>query len=490
MGGVAFSGCWCVEREDKCDFRQIESRPITPISLKKNVMVSPAPPRYSDKLNKSDVDRADVSFASGDEKGRPSGLWMLSSWSHWAFALCILGLSYALPAIWYMITNSRIWLVAHPGYIQVFVAAMVGPAACIIAAWRSNASSSPADAAWKTSDCEDLSSAEFQIPVEAGVVSVDVWRRSSGVGGCALPVECAPLSLEQKMLYMKIRHLVSGLTYGELRRDKKRSLWLVEPDCHSKRSHDVVAFSPRDIVRIVLSVSACKAPNALETSCHWLQQIYALRFDHRMDQLELRLAISDDELKAARGVYPKAVYGESQPHGYPIMWDMVSALRLDKMKDAFGSVDAALDRILWYDLHIMELYDRYKLHLSATRGNVLLLKGISVIDLGAWSRDLLHPGILRTCIQIIARSGSIWPESVWRVYLINVPWAFMPLWAVIRKGCHPVTLEKLMIFSDKRTFLDHFQRDLGISAEQVPRENGGLGPSLVDLPVTPIAQRN
>merc|ERR1712113_772079 len=76
--------------------------------------------------------------------------------------------------------------------------------------------------------------------------------------------------------------------------------------------------------------------------------------------------------------------------------------------------------------------------------------------------------------------------SVFRVYLINVPWVFMAPWSVIKKGCHPVTLEKLRIFRDKQTFLQHFEQDLGIPAHEVPMENGGTGPSLVDLPTTPL----
>jgi len=199
------------------------------------------------------------------------------------------------------------------------------------------------------------------------------------------------------------------------------------------------------------------------------------------------LDITPQELQTCRSIYPKAAYGLSKPHGYPIMWDMVSALRLNEMRSGFGSVEAALEKILWYDLQIMELFDRYKLRLSSSRDGVLILKGISVIDLGAWSSDLLHPGILQTVLRIIARSGSIWPESVWRIYLINVPWVFMGPWAIIKKSCHPVTIEKVRLYSSQPDFFRHLEQDLGVTIDEVPKEMGGRGPSLVDVPLTPTA---
>lgn len=328
----------------------------------------------------------------------------------------------------------------------------------------------------------------FQIPSKAGIVAADVWKAGAPKGSAyQFPVECAPLSREQEILYVKIQNAVAGKTFGELRRDPERSFWLVPPNQPSARLGEAVDFDPRDIVRVVNSVLACKAVNAAETGSHWLQQIYALRFDHAMELPKMRLKITPEELGKCRSVYPKAVYGVAEPHGYPILWDMVSALRLRKMADAFGSADAALDRIMWYDLHIMELLDRYRMRLSAERDGVLILKGVNVIDLGAWKSDLMYPGILRTVMRIIARSGSIWPESIWRLYLVNVPWVFMAPWAAIKKACHPVTLAKLRIFSNRAEFLKHLDEELGVSIDQVPKEHGGRGPSLVDLPVTPTA---
>lgn len=328
----------------------------------------------------------------------------------------------------------------------------------------------------------------FQIPPKAGIVSAEVWKSGPpGSGAYQLPVECEPLTREKQILYVKIQKAVASKTFGDLRRDLKRSVWLVPTNTTSERARQIVEFEPRDIVRVVNSVLACKDPTPVQTASQWLEQIYALRFDHAMDLPEIPLQITREEIIKCKSVYPKAVYGLAKPHGYPIMWDMVSALRLQKMTDAFGSPDAALEKILWYDLHIMELLDRHRIRLSSRRDDVLMLKGVSILDLGAWSSDLLYPGILRTVLKIIARSGSIWPESIWRLYLVNVPWVFMGPWAIIKKACHPVTLAKLKIFSNRDEFLKHLEEELGVGIDQVPMEHGGRGPSLVDLPVTPTA---
>merc|ERR1712084_197740 len=99
----------------------------------------------------------------------------------------------------------------------------------------------------------------------------------------------------------------------------------------------------------------------------------------------------------------------------------------------------------------MEQYSRHKRRLSEERG-ILLYKGVQVLDIGGWATEHLHLGIMRTIRQIIKRGADTWPESVWRIYLINVPWMFMNAWTIIKAWCHPVTLAKVHIYRDPSEF--------------------------------------
>lgn len=335
------------------------------------------------------------------------------------------------------------------------------------------------------SEAPDIAAHKVPEKIE-GIVSMEEWSTPRD-DTWQLPIECRPLTGEQASLYFQIRSAVAGKTYAELARDESRAVWLTPPDKHAPRADEQVDFADREVLRIAQAICACKAADPVLTGVRWLQQHYALRFDHGMDLPEMRLDITAEQVQRCRQIYPKAMYGLAKPHGYPIFWDMVSALRLKAMTTHFGSPEAALERILWYDLHVLELCDRYRKRLSKERGGVLFLKSIWIVDLGAWSTDLLHRGILRTCQQIIARSGAVWPESLWRIYLVNVPWMFKAPWSVIKAYCHPVTLEKLRFFWDKQEFLDHMETEHGIGRDGIPQENGGTGPRLVDIPFTPTA---
>jgi hypothetical protein len=324
-------------------------------------------------------------------------------------------------------------------------------------------------------------------PLDAGILTKERYVAGEAGATFMLPIECQPFTEDQEALFRRIRDSVARMTFANLHRDFKRATWLVEPDRTSQRSQEVVPFEAREIVRVVQSLSACKERDAAQVGSKWLQQIYALRFDHGMDLPTMELNITSADLDKCKQIYPKAAYGLCKPHGYPIMWDMVSSLRVKKMIKEFGSVEAALEKILWYDLHIMELFERHKRRLSKERGGLHLIKGVQVVDLGAWSSDLLNPSILRTVQKIIARSGCIWLESLWRIYLVNVPWVFQAPWRIIKQGCHPVTLEKVKIFSSQDMFFSHLESELGITPDMIPRENGGQGPSLYEIPYTPTA---
>lgn len=325
------------------------------------------------------------------------------------------------------------------------------------------------------------------VPCSVGMATIEEWNATPKDSGLVWPLECQPLTLEQEALYEDLVEAQKGLRYGDLARSNPKASWLRSPDMNPNSMAQTVHIDPREVVQTVRALYCAGFEGEPLPTCKSILQFKcAYRRDHGMDLDELNLDLTAEDLMKCRELYPKVVFETAKPYGYPILWDRVTQLRINKMQAAFGSVESACQKILWYDLHIMELYSRHKERLSKERG-VLLYKGMQVIDLGGWCMELFHPTLLDTVQKIIARSGEIWPESVWRIYLINVPWVFMSAWSVIKRGCHPVTLEKVHMYSDSDEFFKHLTGTLGVSPSSIPKEYGGSGPSLAALPITPSA---
>jgi len=314
-----------------------------------------------------------------------------------------------------------------------------------------------------------------------------IFDRSAMRGEFVAPLEAGALRPEQLDLLNEIREVVRGKTWRQLRRNANACHWLQPPGSGTDGgAEEVVSFSERDLVRVVRSIEAggTNGMRSVDYGAVMLEQAYAYRHDHGMDRRQMLLDLTPDDIRKCRQVHPKAACGLAGPHGYPIMWDLVSTLRVPVLEDLFGNLDRGLQKLLWYDLYIMESYERFKMQLSKNRGQ-LLLKGVQVFDFSAFRPEVLHPAIIRVVLQIIARSGQLWAESVWRVYLVSVPRYFMPFWSVIKRAAHPVTVAKVHMFSDRDSFMSHLKTDLGILPEEVPSECGGKGPSLQQIPIVP-----
>eukprot|EP00808_Paulinella_micropora_P007802 g73131.t1 len=108
------------------------------------------------------------------------------------------------------------------------------------------------------------------------------------------------------------------------------------------------------------------------------------------------------------------------------------------------------------------------------------VEGVFLMDckgLGASSRALLK--FIRASIKI---DQSFYPETLGIMYMINCPWIFPSIWALLRPLLHPESAEKIVVLGSD------YQQELlqAVSAASLPREYGGLcecaAPSCVPSP--------
>merc|ERR1712032_821119 len=158
-----------------------------------------------------------------------------------------------------------------------------------------------------------------------------------------------------------------------------------------------------------------------------------------------------------------------------------------EMIASFGSMDCAIEKLLWYDLDFHEHMQRYKVQLSKARG-ALLYKTLYVLDIGGWKADHLLPSLMKAVHLILVRGTVLSPNTLWRVYLVNVPWMFMLSWRLIQRWIHPVTLKKIRMYSSLDPFLADVTGELGLSMGDIPKDFGGHGHWMRDLRVTPVLE--
>lgn len=72
---------------------------------------------------------------------------------------------------------------------------------------------------------------------------------------------------------------------------------------------------------------------------------------------------------------------------------------------------------------------------------------------------------------------NYYPESLWRLYLINAPTVFRAIWACVKPTIHPETLAKTFILGGKNDYLPIFQRE-GLTLANTPQALGGTSAGL------------
>lgn len=106
-----------------------------------------------------------------------------------------------------------------------------------------------------------------------------------------------------------------------------------------------------------------------------------------------------------------------------------------------------------------------------------------VMDLNklAFRLDSRSTRLFKDAIDI---DQSFYPERLGHLFLINAPWIFKPVWAIISHWIDPVTREKFHILgSDYQSTLKEF-----IPEDQIPVEHGGTAqveiPQLMEISKT------
>ena len=118
----------------------------------------------------------------------------------------------------------------------------------------------------------------------------------------------------------------------------------------------------------------------------------------------------------------------------------------------------------------MDLVKNYRVHPThwLIYAQVMDLSKLSTMSMSSSSvRDMAK--------AIVTGAGSFFPETAWKLFIVNAPFIFRSAYKVISPLIHPVTRDKIKILGGKSSYLPEMKK-AGIPLSAIPVSMGGSYP--------------
>jgi len=152
------------------------------------------------------------------------------------------------------------------------------------------------------------------------------------------------------------------------------------------------------------------------------------------------------------------------PRGRLITVDRLGHIKPSDLLDKF-----TVDELQLHHAQNQEYIVKLKRKQNAKTGT-RIYKTVSVLDLdgiGMGHSSGKFTGPARSVMDI---DQWFYPESLQKMYVVNAPWVFKAIWAIVRPWLHPITQSKIQVCGS--AFLDELAAD-GIGKDQLPECLGG-----------------
>uniref|UniRef100_A0A7S1J892 CRAL-TRIO domain-containing protein n=1 Tax=Eutreptiella gymnastica TaxID=73025 RepID=A0A7S1J892_9EUGL len=159
--------------------------------------------------------------------------------------------------------------------------------------------------------------------------------------------------------------------------------------------------------------------------------------------------------------WPTAVCG-TDTHGHPIIVESFKEFNLKELMGNFKAEDIHI-----YQARNMEGVQRRKA-LVSKKLDRLVYKHVYIMDCSGMTMDVLKA---RAQVQAIFHVAQYYyPESLWKLFIVNSPLVFRMIWQASQPFIHPITKAKIKVLSGKGL------KELaagGIPESQIPPSLGG-----------------
>eukprot|EP00049_Salpingoeca_infusionum_P014971 m.287009 g.287009 ORF g.287009 m.287009 type:complete len:331 (-) comp15786_c2_seq1:1396-2388(-) len=163
-------------------------------------------------------------------------------------------------------------------------------------------------------------------------------------------------------------------------------------------------------------------------------------------------------------MWEETIYGRDD-YGHPIVCVHISDVDVDGL-DAIP-----VDHLLRLQGQKQTAYLQLKHEISEEIGQqrykyilIVDMKGVGLSIVGGKKRNILQ--------KIFSVGADNFPESIWKIFVINTPFMFRGIWAMIKPWIHPITQAKVNIHGSISDAVKAMEK-CGIPTAQLPQFMGG-----------------
>lgn len=194
---------------------------------------------------------------------------------------------------------------------------------------------------------------------------------------------------------------------------------------------------------------------AMQMIVKWRDEVHHERF------LQERLP-QDEEFHT---VWPERVHGADK-YGHLIVASRFQEVDTDSLHKNFEE-----QHMLRLQGQKMAALQQHKADHAKTLGTQRY-KHIIVTDLDGVGLGILGGSKRGIIKQLMDVGGNYYPESVWKIFIINAPFVFRALWAIVTTMIHPITAAKVNVLGSPKDAMKKMA-EFGIEPEQLPTWMGG-----------------
>eukprot|EP01084_Bolivina_argentea_P165590 287657_1 len=193
-------------------------------------------------------------------------------------------------------------------------------------------------------------------------------------------------------------------------------------------------------------------------------------FNHH-DKYKLETIVSTKSSVQECDAWKQFIYGEDT-FGHPIIYDLIGSSDCKKLNKVFiDSEEPFGAKAYFHVFRFMRKVENYKASNSKKYG-IMIHKQIQIMDMKEFGSDHLKGQNRKMTKLMVSTLTNMYPETTYKMYIINAPWPFRALWGAVKGFMDPITVDKTKVLGDD--YLKTMLKDIPIN--MIPKEYGGKGP--------------
>ena len=120
---------------------------------------------------------------------------------------------------------------------------------------------------------------------------------------------------------------------------------------------------------------------------------------------------------------------------------------------------------------IQSIRKGYKGDINKFKGKNVIARHIIIMDVSNVTSSVLSRKYRKLIGDVIGDESNLWPNTLYKMFFINAPFAFRLAWKILSNFAHPITVKKIVMCSSN--YIDEMKKYIDI--DQIPSKYGGKG---------------